>query len=404
MIRFNTIFAQYQGNKYLLNKFACDPNFSKGRFFFETESDLRTPFQRDRDRIIHSSAFRRLKHKTQVFIEHEGDHYRTRLTHSLEVSQLARTIANVLGINSDLTETIALAHDLGHTPFGHTGEETLNFCMDGNGGFNHNFQTFRIVTLIEKSYASFSGLNLTWETLDGILKHSGPLNNNEINNYLFFDKILELNCQDYPSLEAQAASISDDIAYNSHDLDDGLRARLFKFDDLIELPIIDEAFHSISLKYPDEPKIIKQKETLRLFINTLVVDAIKQSKENLENFFGKSVEAVTLDDIRGCKKLVVNFSPICQKSLEFIRGFLFKKMYRHNRVEVLRNKAKIVVKELFEVLIKNPDLLPKDWTSSFEESDSTSDLYRLVSDYISGMTDRYAIQEHSRLTGVQIFP
>ena len=227
---------------YNFNKFACNPKLSRGRFFKEKESPFRTCYQRDRDRIIHSIAFRRLKHKTQVFVEHEGDHYRTRLTHSLEVSQVARTIANVLKINSDLTEAIALAHDLGHTPFGHTGEDSLSNCMKNFGGFNHNTQSFRIVSILEKSYAEFTGLNLTWETIEGIVKHDGPLDNREKRNYQFFERISELDLESFPSLEAQVASISDDIAYNSHDLDDGLRADLFKFEDVIELPLLDEAF------------------------------------------------------------------------------------------------------------------------------------------------------------------
>ncbi len=387
----------------MLNKFASNSSFSKGRFFYENESDIRTPFQRDRDRIIHSSAFRRLKHKTQVFIEHEGDHYRTRLTHSLEVSQVARTIANVLRIDSDLTETIALAHDLGHTPFGHTGEEALNECMNNFGGFDHNLQTFRIVTLLEKSYAGFSGLNLTLETLEGILKHSGPLDSNLAHDYSLFDKVLELDLDNSPSLEAQVASIADDIAYNSHDLDDGLRANLFKFEDIIVLPIIDEAYYFICTKYPKEGEEIKQKETLRLFFNNLVIDVIKQTQENLNTFFDKSVKSITPDDIKDCKRPVVSFSDNFFKDLNVVRSFLFERMYRHEKVVLLREKAKNVVKDLFSILIEDPSLMPKDWAVLIQKSQNAPAFHRLVSDYVSGMTDRYAIQEHSRLTGLQIF-
>jgi len=389
---------------YNFNKFACNPKLSRGRFFKEKESPFRTCYQRDRDRIIHSIAFRRLKHKTQVFVEHEGDHYRTRLTHSLEVSQVARTIANVLKINSDLTEAIALAHDLGHTPFGHTGEDSLSNCMKNFGGFNHNTQSFRIVSILEKSYAEFTGLNLTWETIEGIVKHDGPLDNREKRNYQFFERISELDLESFPSLEAQVASISDDIAYNSHDLDDGLRADLFKFDDVIELPLLDEAFSQISLKYPNESTTIKQKETLRLFLNNLVIDVIKQTQENLKKNFNSSFDTLRVSDIRNYGAKLVEFSPDYFKKLQSIKDFLYKRMYRHEKVNLLRRRAKIIVNDLFNILIENNDFMTEPWSDLIKNTTNTSSRYRLVADYLSGMTDRYAIQEHSRLTGKQIFP
>ena len=389
---------------YNFNKFACNPKLSRGRFFKEKESPFRTCYQRDRDRIIHSIAFRRLKHKTQVFVEHEGDHYRTRLTHSLEVSQVARTIANVLKINSDLTEAIALAHDLGHTPFGHTGEDSLSKCMKKFGGFNHNTQSFRIVSILEKSYAEFTGLNLTWETIEGIVKHDGPLDNREKRNYQFFERISELDLESFPSLEAQVASISDDIAYNSHDLDDGLRADLFKFDDVIELPLLDEAFSQISLKYPNESTTIKQKETLRLFLNNLVIDVIKQTQENLKENFNSSFDTLRVSDIRNYGAKIVEFSPDYFKKLQSIKDFLYKRMYRHEKVNLLRRRAKIIVNDLFDILIENNDFMTEPWSDLIKNTTNTSSRYRLVADYLSGMTDRYAIQEHSRLTGKQIFP
>ena len=389
---------------YNFNKFACNPKLSRGRFFKEKESPFRTCYQRDRDRIIHSIAFRRLKHKTQVFVEHEGDHYRTRLTHSLEVSQVARTIANVLKINSDLTEAIALAHDLGHTPFGHTGEDSLSNCMKKFGGFNHNIQSFRIVSILEKSYAEFTGLNLTWETIEGIVKHDGPLDNREKRNYQFFERISEFDLESFPSLEAQVASISDDIAYNSHDLDDGLRADLFKFEDVIKLPLLDEAFSQISLKYPNECTTIKQKETLRLFLNNLVIDVIKQTQENLKENFNSSFDTLRVSDIRNYGAKIVEFSPDYFKKLQSIKDFLYKRMYRHEKVNLLRRRAKIIVNDLFDILIENNDFMTEPWSDLIKNTTNTSSRYRLVADYLSGMTDRYAIQEHSRLTGKQIFP
>ncbi len=388
----------------MLSNFACHPENSKGRLYKEEPSLLRTPYQRDRDRIIHSNAFRRLKHKTQVFIEHEGDHFRTRLTHSIEVSQVARTIANVLKINSDLTEAIALAHDLGHTPFGHTGEETLDNCMKNFGGFDHNVQTLRIITLLEKNYAEFNGLNLTWETLDGVLKHSGPLKKDMKSMYSFFNRKYKLDVDNFSSLEGQVASISDDIAYNSHDLDDGLRANLFSFEDVAKLPLIDKSYNLVNREYSNENNLIKQKHTLRLFFNNLVLDTIDQTKRNLKRFFSKPINSITVHDVRNCRYQIVTFSDGCAKELDYIRGFLFEKMYRHKEVEYLRGKSKVIVEDLFKILIKNVDLMPLSWTNLLNQEYYSGGLNRLVADYISGMTDRYAIQRHSRLTGLKIFP
>ncbi|AML52518.1 deoxyguanosinetriphosphate triphosphohydrolase [Falsihalocynthiibacter arcticus] len=378
----------------MLAKFASDPARSRGRLFPEEESAHRSPFQRDRDRIIHASAFRRLKHKTQVFIEHEGDYFRTRLTHSIEVAQVARTLAGSFGLNQELTEAVALAHDLGHTPFGHTGEDALSALMAPYGGFDHNAQALRIVTDLERHYAEFDGLNLTWETLEGIAKHNGPVTGNLPYALVEYNARHDLELDTYASAEAQCAALADDIAYNSHDLHDGLRAELFSTDDLSELPILSDCFARVDAKYPDLNYYRRRHEALRRFFGVLVEDVLVESKARLADLNPQSVE-----DIRGAGRSMIQFSTPVWKDLKEIRAFLFTRMYRAPMVVKMRGKVTQMVDELFPLFMSNPDLLPKQWRKDVADSESEIELARIVADYISGMTDRFAIQEHKRLIG-----
>lgn len=375
--------------------FASDPGSSRGRRFGEGESAHRSCFQRDRDRIIHSSAFRRLKHKTQVFVEHEGDYFRTRLTHSIEVAQVARTIAGALGLNQELTEAVALAHDLGHTPFGHTGEDALHDLMAPYGGFDHNAQAIRIVTRLERHYADFDGLNLTWESLEGIAKHNGPVLDDPLPWALVdytVDHDLELNT--YASAEAQAAALSDDIAYNHHDLHDGLRAELFSTDELAELPILHDCFAAVDKKYPGLNYYRRRHEALRRFFGILVEDVLAYAQAKLTEIGPRRVE-----DIRAAGQPIILFSQGIFDDLKQIRAFLFDRMYRAPSVIKMRNDVTHVVNELFPFFLSNPEHLPKQWRKDVEQVSSEQDLARLVCDYISGMTDRFALQEHARLIG-----
>ncbi|MDE0589747.1 deoxyguanosinetriphosphate triphosphohydrolase [Halocynthiibacter sp. C4] len=383
----------------MLASFASDPARSKGRLYAEEESAHRSPFQRDRDRIIHASAFRRLKHKTQVFIEHEGDYFRTRLTHSIEVAQVARTLAGTLGLNQELTEAVALAHDLGHTPFGHTGEDALAALMAPYGGFNHNAQALRIVTNLERHYAEFDGLNLTWESLEGIAKHNGPVTGDPETGELpyalaEYNARHDLELDTYASAEAQVAALSDDIAYNSHDLHDGLRAELFSTDELAELPLLDDCFARVDAKYPDLNYYRRRHEALRRFFGVLVEDVIAQSNLLLAEINPKSVE-----DIRAAGQPMIQFSDPVWRDLKVIRKFLFVRMYRAPSVVRMREKVTRMIDELFPLFMAQPDLLPKQWRKEIAEAKDETTLARIVADYISGMTDRFAIQEHQRLIG-----
>ena len=372
--------------------YASDPRHARGRRIREEESTFRSCFQRDRDRIIHASAFRRLKHKTQVFIEHEGDYYRTRLTHSIEVAQVARTISGALGLNPELTEAVALAHDLGHTPFGHTGEDALSELMEPHGGFDHNAQAIRIVTHLERHYADFDGLNLTWETLEGIAKHNGPVTVEipwALADYIL-DHDLELNT--FASAEAQVAAIADDVAYNHHDLHDGLRAELFSTDELAELPILDVCFAEVDRLYPGLNYYRRRHEALRRFFGVLVEDVIKYAQATLEELQPQSVS-----DIRHADRAIILFSQGIFDDLKVIRAFLFDRMYRAPSVVVMRKEVTRVVRELFPYFMGHPDQLPKQWRKDVEAATSETELARLVSDYIAGMTDRFALQEHKRL-------
>lgn len=372
--------------------FASDPETTRGRLFPEDESRHRSAFQRDRDRIIHASAFRRLKHKTQVFIEHEGDYFRTRLTHSIEVAQVARTISKHLGLNMELTEGVALAHDLGHTPFGHTGEEALNRLMAPYGGFDHNAQALRIVTRLERHYAEFDGLNLTWETLEGIAKHNGPVRAPVPYALAEYDAQHDLELHTHASAEAQVAALSDDIAYNNHDLHDGLRAELFSTDELAELPILKECFAAVDATYPDLNYYRRRHEALRRFFGILVEDVIAVTERNLADLAPQSA-----GDVRAAGRMMVQFTPALWSDLKVIRAFLFERMYRAPAVVEMRKQVTQVVDDLFPFFMANTDQLPKQWRKDVEEAAGETELARLVSDYIAGMTDRFALQCHERM-------
>ncbi len=386
-----------------LAPYACQPDASRGRLFAEHMSSFRSPFQRDRDRIIHSSAFRRLKHKTQVFVEHEGDYYRTRLTHSIEVAQVARTISGVLGLNTDLAEAIALAHDLGHTPFGHTGEDALGLLMDPYGGFDHNAQALRIVTRLERHYADFDGLNLTWESLEGIAKHNGPVRGPNADKkhdgplpYALAEvnAAWDLELDTHASAEAQVAAIADDVAYSHHDLHDGLRSGLFTEDDLMDLPVTGPAFAEVDRLYPGLDKMRRRHEALRRVFGRMVEDVIAVAQNRLAAAQPKSVE-----DIRHLGTTVIRFSKPLYQELKAIRSFLFHRMYRAPSVMRERAKVTTIVNDLFPLFMAQPELLPAEWRADVAAAQDPVTLARIVADYVAGMTDRFAIQEHARLTG-----
>tara|TARA_B110000027_G_scaffold127334_1_gene146560 strand:+ start:32 stop:1150 length:1119 start_codon:yes stop_codon:yes gene_type:complete len=354
---------------------------SKGRINSEPISKYRSPFQRDRDRIIHSASFRRLKHKTQVFVNTEGDHYRTRITHSIEVAQIARSVTKYLNLNEDLAECLSLAHDLGHTPFGHAGEESLNECMDDYGGFDHNLQTLRIVMFLENKYFKFNGLNLSIETLEGLLKHNGPVEDVITVNNLLGSKIFKrkINFSTYPSLEAQISAISDDIAYNNHDIQDGIRANLFKLEELMEINF----FKSIYLKYKNKINKNNYKiatyQIIRDSIDLMIRDLLSNTQKNL-----KDLKIRSYKDIGKSDKVIVCFSDKIHGTEKEIKSFLRTKMYNNKSVLRKNQRGKIIIKKLFGIIKSNPrKFLSKDQL--------TKDKYRAISDFISGMTDRYAI-------------
>ena len=360
---------------------------SRGRIFKEFTSQYRTPFQRDRDRIIHSASFRRLKHKTQVFVNTEGDHYRTRITHSIEVAQIARTIAKYLNLNDDLAETLSLAHDLGHTPFGHAGEDALNECMNKHGGFDHNLQTIRIVMFLENKYLKFKGLNLTIETLDGLLKHNGV-----IEDYSYIQKIIglknfknKINFKRSTSLESQISAISDDIAYNNHDIQDGLKARLFKLNDLIEIDFFKEIYklHRKKTKSINNDILIYQ--IIRDSINLMVKDLIKNTMKNLKIKKAKSVH-----DIYSCKDRLVCFSNKFMKIEEEIKYFLRTRMYDNKNVLIKNNKGKKIIRKLFDEIYSNP-------RKYLSKEQLKLNKHRAIADFLSGMTDRYAINLYNNI-------
>ena len=372
--------------------YACDAANSRGRLYDERISTFRSPFQRDRDRIIHASAFRRLKHKTQVFVEHEGDYFRTRLTHSIEVAQVARTVAGALGLNIDLAEAIALAHDLGHPPFGHTGEDALAELMAPYGGFDHNAQAIRIVTRLERHYADFDGLNLTWETLEGIAKHNGPVTGPLPYALAEYSALHDLELYSYASAEAQVAALADDIAYNHHDLHDGLRAELFSTDELAALPILDGCFARVDEAYPDLNYYRRRHEALRRFFGLLVEDVIAVATARID-----TLKPASVADIRAAGRPMVQFSDEVFEQLKVIRDFLFHRMYRAPDVVIERKRVTKVVRALFPFFMQSPEHLPKQWRKDVACADNETELARIVLDYIAGMTDRFALQEHERL-------
>ena len=379
-----------------LAPYASKPEESRGRLYPEPEHSIRSPFQRDRDRIIHSTAFRRLTHKTQVFVYHEGDHYRTRLTHSLEVAQIARTISRALGLDEDLAETLALAHDLGHTPFGHAGEEALNATMSRFGGFSHNDQTLRILTRLERRYAGFDGLNLTWESLEGIVKHNGPLRGPGIERPVpptiaEYDRLHPLALDTFASAEAQAASLADDIAYNNHDIDDGLRAGLFAVADLADVPLVGPVFQGVASRYPgiEEPRLIH--EAIRRLIDRMVDDLISETSGRLADSGVKSA-----DEVRGLAESAIAFSEKMRRNDRALKEFLLERMYRHHRVNRMSSKARRVVRDLFTRYLAEPECLPREWRvlAAGPHDPQTA---RVAADYLAGMTDRFALDEHHRL-------
>ncbi len=384
-----------------LAPYACRSSQSRGRRFFEKESVTRGAFQRDRDRIIHSAAFRRLEYKTQVFVNHEGDFFRTRLTHSLEVAQIARSVCRCLGLNEDLGEALALAHDLGHPPFGHAGEDALKEMLEPYGGFDHNAQSLRVVTQLEARYAEFDGLNLTWETLEGIVKHNGPLitKNRNLSDLpaviQTYDDIHDLELDTFASAEAQVAAISDDIAYNNHDIDDGLRAGLFTIDDLIDVPLAGPIFFQVSKDYPELDTSRTIHEAIRRMIGSMVNDLISETTLRLSKLKLKGS-----DDVRAMKFPVAEFSESMRQNDVFLKNFLFENMYKHYKLNRMTSKARRVIKDLFRLLLNEPECLPTDWRKLVGEARSEKTA-EIVADFIAGMTDRYALDEHKKLFDVQ---
>jgi dGTPase len=383
--------------------YACDPDLSRGRLFDEPPSKTRSAFRRDCDRVIHSTAFRRLKHKTQVFVFHEGDHYRTRLTHSLEVAQIARALARQLGLDEDLTETLALAHDLGHPPFGHAGERALDKCLKVHGGFDHNAQTLRVVTSLEHRYPAFDGLNLTWESLEGIVKHNGPLTDRDgspleryrergipvgISDYM---KTLDLELWSFASLEAQVAAIADDIAYDAHDIDDALRAGLFAVDDLKEMPITADMIAEIDRRYPGLDDVLRGAELVRELISRLIRSVDMEARKRLDSVQPRSVE-----DVRNCSRTLIAFSPEVTEAEAGIKAFLKKHMYRHEWVMRIMGDAERIVSDLFARYQRDLSELPAEWRDGVER-EAEGSRARRIGNFIAGMTDRFALTEHQRL-------
>jgi dGTPase len=382
--------------------YATDPSCSRGRLYPEPESRTRNPFERDRDRIVHSSAFRRLKGKTQVFVAHEGDHYRTRLTHSLEVAQIARAVARQMGLDDDLAECLGIAHDLGHPPFGHTGEDVLDACMAPYAGFDHNAQTLRVLTKLERKYPLFDGLNLTWETLEGVVKHNGPLIRYgaaltdlpvAIQEYVAQH---DLELESWPGLEAQVAAHADDVAYNNHDIDDGLRAGLFTLTELREeVPMVQRVLATVEKDHPGIEEGRAVAETVRRLIGVWIDDLVWESSNRLGEAKPQSVE-----DVREAGRPLVGFSDVMNEHQAVLRRFLMARMYRHWKVNRSRSHAKRIIRELFDLLLAEPELLPPDWQIGGDGPGGLKTARR-VCDYIAGMTDDFAIDEHRRLFSLE---
>ncbi len=383
--------------------YASHPGKSRGRRYSEPANPARSAFRRDCDRIIHATAFRRLAHKTQVFIFHEGDHFRTRLTHTLEVTQIARALARALGLDEDLAEGCALAHDLGHPPFGHAGERALDQCLTDCGGFDHNAQTLRVVTALERRYADFNGLNLTWEMLEGLVKHNGPLTDptgRAISRYaergvpraiIEYTRLHDLELWSHTSAEGQIGAIADDIAYDAHDIDDGLRAELFRLEEIAQVPLVDEALREIEAKRPHIEPARRVPELVRRLIARMIEDVIAQSTCQLQALSPRSV-----DDIRSANAPVVGFSAQMAEVDRAIKGFLYPRMYRHQRIMRIMGEAEKVVQDLFAHFIEHPPDLPPEWEFGAAQASDPAERARCIADFIAGMTDRYALIEHAR--------
>ncbi len=383
--------------------YASDPGASRGRRFFEPPNPVRNAFRRDCDRIIHATAFRRLAYKTQVFVVHEGDHFRTRLTHTLEVTQIARSLARALGLDEDLAEGCALAHDLGHPPFGHAGERALNQCLSDCGGFDHNAQTLRVVTVLERRYPEFDGLNLSWETLEGLVKHNGPLTDRAgqpVARYAergvpraiaAYSKIHDLELYSHTSVEAQVGAIADDIAYDAHDIDDGLRAELFQLEEIAQVPLVGEILREIATQHPRIDPARRVHELVRRLIARMIEDVVAQSAHHLRALAPHSVE-----DVRRASAPIVAFSPAMAESDRAIKGFLYPRMYRHRRIMRIMGEAEKVVSGLFAHYAARPHDLPPEWGVEVDTADP-AERARRIADFIAGMTDRYALVEHARI-------
>ncbi len=380
-------------------RFASHPDDSRGRLFAQAPSATRTEFQRDRDRIVHSTAFRRLKHKTQVFVSDEGDHYRTRLTHTIEVAQIARALARAFRLDEDLAEAVALAHDFGHTPFGHAGERALDRKMSGFGGFDHNAQSLRIVAALEHRYAEFDGLNLTWETLEGLVKHNGPLTDGAgagrkgqvPASILEFDRIFPLELSTFASLEAQAAAIADDIAYDAHDIDDGLRAGILSLEQLEDAPLVGGLLRQVRAAYPPLEKGRVIGEVVRRQITVMVEDVVAETARRLD-----VLKPFSVQDVRGAREAVFTFSKAMAESESALKTWLYAHLYRHKSIMDKMNAAERVVEELFNAYVNTPGEMSEGWREGMDDADSIRRA-RHVSDYISGMTDNFALAEHARL-------
>jgi dGTPase len=382
--------------------FAADPRATRGRRFPEAASPTRNAFRRDCDRIIHATAFRRLKHKTQVFVFHEGDHYRTRLTHTLEVAQIARSIARALGLDEDLAEALALAHDLGHPPFGHAGERALDHCLAAYGGFDHNAQALRIVTALEHRYPDFDGLNLTWETLEGLVKHNGPLTDRAgaaVGRYSergvpepirAYSAVQDLELWSFAGAEAQVAAISDDIAYDAHDIDDGLRAELFRLEDIAWVPLATDLLAEIEAGYPALDPGRRVHELIRRLITRMIEDVIAETRAR-----AAAIDPRSADDVRKAGRPLVGFSDAIGEADHDIKGFLYPRMYRHERIARIMDAAEGVVRDLYAHFLDNPQHLPAEWAEGLDAGGEHRRARR-VGDYIAGMTDGYALKEHAR--------
>jgi dGTPase len=378
-----------------LANFACDPIKTRGRLHPELPTPYRNEFQRDKDRIIHSNAFRRLEYKTQVFVNHEGDHYRNRLTHSIEVASVARSIAEALDLSPDLAETISLAHDMGHTPFGHAGEDALDECMKNYGGFCHNAQSIKLLTFLEQRYAAYDGLNLTWEVLEGIAKHNGPLIGSVPESIIEYNAKHNLELNTYASAEAQVSSLADDIAYQGHDIEDAVRAELLRIEDLEELEFLADYIKLVKNKYPDIHINRLVYELIRYLNHYFVDDLLAETRKNIKD---NNIE--TIDDIRNRSSPIVAFSKAAEERLFTIKKFLFDKVYYHEKVQAMTFQAKQVVQKLFDLYMNFPESLPLEWQDSVKGKIEL-ERAKIVSDYIAGMTDRYAIRECQTLCNLK---